>query len=169
MLIRQETRSDFKEVYNVVKEAFATAQHADGNEQDLVAELRNGDSFISQLSLVAEVNNEIAGHILFTKGKVGDSTVLILAPLSILPKFQKQGIGTSLMNEGHRIAKELVYEYVLVLGSDKYYPRVGYMPAENFGIQIPDGIPTENFMAMKLQDNAANIKGPVSYAKEFGI
>lgn len=169
MLIRQETKKDFKEVYTLTKEAFATAEHADGNEQDLVATLRNSEAFVPQLSLVAEIDGQIAGHILFTEGKVGTDTVLVLAPLSVSPRYQKQGIGTALMKEGHEIARALGYGYVLVLGSENYYPRVGYLPAGEFGVSVPDGIPPENFMAMQLHEDAAPICGDVVYAKEFGI
>ena len=169
MLIRQETSNDYNDVYNLIKEAFATAEHSDGNEQDLVEALRNGDAFVPELSLVADIDGKIAGHILFTEGKVGEDTTLVLAPLSVSPKYQKQGIGTSLIKEGHKIAKKMGYQYSLVLGSESYYPRFGYLPAEQFGIEIPDGMPAENFMAIQLQEDAKPIRGAVTYAKEFGI
>lgn len=73
------------------------------------------------------------------------------------------------MYEGHKIAMVLGYQYSLVLGSGKYYPRVGYIPAIEFGIEVPEGIPSENFMAIKFQKNAPSISGAVVYAKEFGI
>lgn len=168
-MIRQETIDDYNEVYNLIRTAFANAHHSDGTEHDLVTNLRKSIAFVPQLSLVAEIDGKIAGHIMFTEGKVGDSTILILAPLSVLPEFQKQGIGTLLIKEGHRIARELGYQYSLVLGSEKYYPRSGYLPAEQFGIQVPDGIPSENFMAKPLQLNPKPIRGAVTYAKEFGI
>lgn len=169
MLIRQETFDDYKEVYELITEAFATAEHADGKEQDLVAALRKGNAFLPELSLVAEVDKKIVGHILFTKAKVNDTTVLVLAPLSISPQYQKQGIGTALIMEGHKIARELGYAYSLVLGSAAYYPRVGYVPAQQIGIEVPKGIPAENFMAIKLLENADPICGTVAYAKEFGM
>lgn len=169
MLIRQEIVSDYQEVYDLITQAFATAEHADGNEQDLVVALRKGNAFIPELSLVAEVDNKLAGHILFTKAKVNNDTVLVLAPLSIKPQYQKQGVGTALITEGHRIAKKLGYQYSLVLGSETYYSRVGYVPAVQFGIEVPEGIPAENFMAIKLQENIKTISGAVTYAKEFGM
>ncbi|WMT42125.1 N-acetyltransferase [Paenibacillus sp. D2_2] len=169
MLIRQETSKDYNAVYNLVKEAFASAEHSDGNEQDLVAALRNGAAFVPELSLIAEIDGIIAGHILFTEAKVGNDIVLVLAPLSVLPEFQKRGIGSALIKEGHKIARELGYQYSLVLGSETYYPRYGSLPAEQFGIEVPDGMPSVNFMAIKLQDNAKPVSGAVTYAKEFGI
>lgn len=169
MLIRQEKMDDYKKVYDLILKAFETAEHRDGNEQDLVAALRESDAFIPSLSLVAEVDGEIVGHILFTKAWVGTKEVLALAPLSVRPGFQRQGIGTALIHEGHRIARRLGYPYSLVVGSESYYPRMGYVPAEQLGIQAPDGIPPINFMAKKLQRDADRLCGAVTYAKEFGI
>lgn len=169
MLIRQEKPKDYKEIHNLIIEAFATADHADGNEQNLVAALRKSNAFIPELSLVAEIDGEIVGHILFTRAKVGGEEVLALAPLSVKPVYQRQGVGTALVVEGHKIAKRLGYQYALVLGSELYYPRFGYMPAEQYGIMIPKGFPAPNFMAVKLQENAKAISGAVTYAKEFGI
>lgn len=169
MIIRKERPRDYDAIYLVVKEAFRSAEHADGNEQDLVALLREGKSYIPELALVAEIHGEIVGHIMFTKAKVGESLVLALAPLSVLPGHQRKGIGTALVTQGHKIAKELGYGYSVVLGSEKYYPRMGYVPADTLGILPPFEVPKENFMAYKLQENAARINGTMEYAKEFGL
>lgn len=169
MLIRQETPSDYNEIYKVVKTAFATAAHSDGTEQDLVTNLRTSPAYIPQLSLVAEEKGKIIGHILFTKAKVKDVTVLALAPLSVLPEYQKRGVGTALIAEGHKIAKSLGYGYSVVLGSEKYYPKHGYVISEEYGIYPPFEVPKENFMAYKLNENSPNITGTLIYAKEFGI
>lgn len=167
MLIRQEEEKDFEKIYKLIKEAFATAEHADGNEQDLVEALRKGSAYIPELSLVAKIHGEPVGHIMFTKAKVGDQEVLALAPLSVMPACQKIGVGAALITEGHRIAKELGYQYSLVLGSELYYPRFGYVPAVELGVELPEGFPSDNFMAMKLQENAVPLNGAVVYAEEF--
>ena len=167
--IRQENKNDYEEIYNVVKTAFETAEHSDGNEQDLVVALRNSDSFIPELSLVAIKDNKIVGHILFTKIKIGNHEELALAPLAVLPEYQKQGIGSKLIQQGHKIAKELGYHYSIVLGSETYYPKFGYVPAIQYGIKAPFEVSNENFMAIKLNDIDIEIKGTVQYAKEFGI
>ncbi len=169
MLIRQETESDYDKVYQVVKKAFSRAQHSDGNEQDLVVALRKSDAFLPELSLVAEVDGDVVGHILFTKNRIGSHTGLSLAPLSVSPEFQRQGIGMALIKEGHRIAKELGYAYSVVLGSERYYPKAGYLPASQFGIKAPFDVPDHNFMAICLQDVCPPVCGVVAYPKEFGI
>ena len=169
MTIRAEQQADYESVYRVVENAFKTAEQSDGNEQDLVNALRQSNAFIPELSLVAEINGKIVGHIMFTKLQIGGDTALALAPLSVLPKYQRQGIGTSLVLEGHKIALSLGYSYSVVLGSEKYYPRIGYLPAERFGIQPCFEVPSKNFMACKLYENAPIISGIVKYAEEFGI
>lgn len=169
MLIRPETEKDYDEVYHLVKEAFAGAEHSDGNEQDLVVALRKGNSFIPELSLVAEINNKIVGHILFTKVKIGNSTELALAPLAVLPEYQKQGVGTSLIQRGHKTAKQLGYHFSIVLGSDKYYPKSGYIPAHHYHITPPFDAPAENFMAYRLSDETFPVEGIVIYDPAFGI
>ena len=100
MVIRQEQPADHEAVYQVVKEAFANAEHTDGHEQDLVVALRKSRSFIPELSLVAVEDEKIAGHILFTRAVVGHGSVLALAPLSVLPAYQGRGIGLSLIARG---------------------------------------------------------------------
>ena len=167
--IRRENKNDYDEVYNVIKKAFETEEYSDGNEQDLVVSLRKSDNFIPELSLVAVQDNKIVGYILFTKIKIGKYEELALAPLGILPEYQKQGIGRELIEKGHEIAKKLGYHYSIVLGSKNYYSKVGYIPASKYGIKGPFEVPEENYMAIKLNDTKDKITGIVEYAKEFGI
>lgn len=169
IIIRQENENDFDDVYNLIKEAFEKAEHSDGNEHELVNRLRKSNSFIPELSLVATINNMIVGYILFTKVKIGEYEELALAPLAVLPRYQKQGIGTLLIEEGHKIAKNLGYHYSVVLGSEKYYPRFGYIPAIMYKIRPPFEVKDENFMAIELNKSNKEIEGIVKYAKEFDI
>lgn len=169
MIIRREEKRDYEAVYSVVQQAFASAEHADGNEQDLVNKLRTGDAFLPELSLVAEINGKIVGHIMFSEAAIEKETVLALAPLSVLPEYQRKGIGTALVKKGHEIAEELGYQYSVVLGSETYYPRMGYVAAEKFGIEPPFDVPGENFMACRLSETASDLSGMIKYAKEFGI
>lgn len=169
MVIRQEQQKDYDKVYQLVKTAFASAEHSDGNEQDLVVALRECEEFIPELSLVAEVDGKIVGHILFTKVKVGEHIELALAPLAVSSDYQKKGIGTALIEEGHKIARELGFHYSIVLGSENYYPKFGYIPAKQFGIKAPFEVPAENFMAIQLCEPDEEVKGTVQYADAFGI
>ena len=167
--IRQENENDYEEVYNLIKTAFKTVEHSDGNEHDLVVKLRKSDSFIPELSLVAIKEHKIIGYILFTKIKIGKYEEIALAPLGVLPEYQNQGVGGRLIKKGHEIAKKLGYHYSVVWGSDTYYPKFGYIPAIQYGIKAPFEVPNQNFMAMKLNDTDLEIKGVVKYAQEFEI
>ena len=88
MHIRQEREQDYPEIYRLVKEAFATAEHAGGNEQDLVEALRKGTAYLPELALVAEEEGVLAGHILLTRASVGGAPVMALAPLSVRPNWR---------------------------------------------------------------------------------
>lgn len=169
MKIRQETQQDYPLVYQLVKEAFATAEHSDGTEQDLVVALRNSEAFVPQLSLVAEEADKLVGYILFSKIKIDAHDALALAPLAVLPTRQGRGVGTALMQEGHRLARILGYTCSVVLGSERYYPRVGYLPAKQLGILAPFDVPSENFMALHLREEGVAIRGTVAYPKAFGV
>lgn len=169
MHIRQERPADYPEIYQLVKEAFATAEHADGSEQDLVEALRKSPAYLPELALVAEEDGQLAGHILLTRARVGEDPVLVLAPLSVRPAFQRRGVGTALMREAHGIARARGEDYVLVLGSEHYYPRVGYRPAEELGAAVPAGFPSANFMALRLREEAKPLSGEVIYPPEFGL
>ena len=74
-----------------------------------------------------------------------------------------------LIKNGHKIAKKLGYHYSIVLGSEEYYPKSGYVPASQYGIKAPFKVSNENFMAIKLNDTKLKINGIVKYAKEFDI
>lgn len=167
--IRKAEPKDFPEIRILVKAAFASAEHADGNEAELVEALRAGEAYLPELSLVAEEHGRIIGHVLFTRATVASEAVLALAPLSVLPDRQRRGVGSALVLEGHRIAAQMGFGYSVVLGSNAYYPRFGYKPAKTFGITAPFDVPEAYFMACRLRSDAPAIRGVMTYAKEFGI
>jgi predicted N-acetyltransferase YhbS len=168
IFIRQEQEKDIDAVYQVVKTAFETMELASGDEQDLVNRLRESNAFIPELSLVAEQDGKIIGHILFTRMKIGEHVSLALAPVAVLPDCQGQGVGNKLILEGHRIAKELGYRSVIVVGHPRYYPRFGYRPASRWMIAAPFKVPDEAFMAFELADaGLEGVSGEIEYAKEF--
>jgi predicted N-acetyltransferase YhbS len=133
-----------------------------------VNRLRKSPAFIPELSLVAENNGNILGHILFTKIKIGGCPSLTLAPVAVLPAYQKQGIGGKLIEEGHRIARELGYGSIILVGHPDYYPRFGYTPASKWNIQAPFEVPDEAFMVLELrEDGLKGISGMIEFAPEF--
>lgn len=173
--IRQEEAKDYEAVFKLTEEAFRDIEHSDHQEHFLVEKLRKSEAFIPELSLVAEdEKGDVVGHILFTELGIENGTKtfesLALAPISVSPEFQNQGIGGQLIREGHLIAQQLGYQSVILIGHENYYPKFGYEKTSNFGISFPFEIPEENGMAIELvKDGLKNKQGIVKYPKEFGI
>lgn len=168
LTIRQENKADYKKIYELNLLAFEEKEEA-----VLVDLLRENDEFIPQLSLVALLNDEIIGHILFTKIKIIDDNgneneSLALAPMAVLPKYQKKGIGRKLINKGFDIATKLKFKSVIVLGHEHYYPKFGFVPTKKWNIKPPFEVPANAFMGIELVKNSLeNISGIVKYPKEF--
>ncbi|MGA6119155.1 GNAT family N-acetyltransferase [Sphingobacterium anhuiense] len=170
--IREEDKKDYLSIFDLIEKAFKDQEYSDHQEHYLVEKLRKSKAFVPGLSLVAEVENTLVGHILLTEIKIittdDELTSLALAPVSVLPEFQGKGIGGKLISEAHQRAKDLGYKSVILLGHEKYYPRFGYKLADEFGISLPFDVPKENCMAIELEPNALkNIRGEVVYPKEF--
>lgn len=171
--IREEQPEDFKEVDELIEAAFRDLEESDHTEHLLVQRLRQSEAFDPELSLVAQtLQGKIVGHILLTKAQIiNDSQsfeVLALAPLSVLPAFQRNLIGSKLIQRAHQRAAELGYSAIVVLGHKDYYPRFGYKKASQFAIRFPFEVPDEYCMVAELRENALKgINGTVLYAKTF--
>ena len=170
--IRQETEKDLPQVFALIERAFRDEVHSDHREQFLVERLRTSEAFVPELSIVAENEKGIAGYCLLTrigiKNAAATSVSLALAPVAVKPEYQKQGIGSKLIEEAHKRAVSLGYGSVVILGHPDYYPRFGYKRADEFGIKLPFKAAPENCMAVELvKDGLKEISGEVIYAKEF--
>ena len=164
--IRKEEEKDHKQIHEVNKLAFQQE-----NESNLIEKIRKSENFVPELSIVAEINNRIVGHILFSKIKImGDSDYesLALAPVAVIPEFQKRGIGSELVKIGIDKAKELGFDSIIVLGHKEYYPKFGFQRASKWDIKCPFEVPDEVFMAIELTEKAFEGKaGTVKYPDEF--
>lgn len=172
MKIRQEQVQDYKNVFKVITEAFKKITYSDQTEPFLVKRLRKSDAFVPELSLVAIIDEQIVGHIILTKITIENENQnfpsLALAPVSVLPKYQGQGIGGQLIKTAHEIAKNLGHQSIILLGHEHYYPRFGYRQTADFGIKLPFDAPKENCMAIELTKNALqNVTGTVVYSNAF--
>ena len=160
---------------DVIRAAFQDIEESDHTEHLLVERLRQSDAYIAELSLVAETaDGQIAGHIMLSKAEVisGDRahTVLAVAPLSVLPAFQKSGIGSMLIREAHRRASDSGYDAAVLLGHKDYYPKFGYKKASLSGIKFPFDAPDECCMVAELKPGALkDIHGTVHYPDAFQI
>jgi putative acetyltransferase len=167
IVIRPERKEDFGAIHEVNRLAFGQE-----DESLLVQRIRNSSHFIPELSLVASKEGQIVGHILFSlidiEDQYGNRPVLSLAPMAILPEFQNQGIGSKLAREGLKRCRQLGYTIVIVIGHPNYYPRFGFIPARQKGLDTTFPVPDEAFMVLELVPNAlAEHKGTVKYPPEF--
>jgi putative acetyltransferase len=165
MITRHERPSDKAAIYQVQTRAFAGVAEA-----DLVDRLRANNK--ATLSLVAEDEGLIVGHILFSPATIetatGSLSGLGLAPLAVVPERQRQGIGSLLIEEGLKQCRAAKHSFVVVLGHADYYPRFGFVPASRFNIKSEYDVADENFMALELQPNALNnCAGVAHYQPEF--
>ena len=165
MIIRPERIEDIQKIRSINLEAFNTEAEA-----DLVEVLRN--SGIPLISLVAEQDGELVGHILFspvTLEQGGSRTSIAgLAPMAVLPACQNEGIGSMLVEKGLVYCKNAGYAAVVVLGHPDYYPRFGFVPSIRYGITSEYDVPPEVFMAKELKEGAlANCNGMIKYHEAF--
>ena len=166
MNIRSEKFEDEEEIYQINQLAFK--RH---DESKLIDNIRATDAFIPELSLIAEKNNIIVGHILFSHIHIisrKEWPSLALAPMAVLPAYQKKGIGSALIQEGLKRARAMGYPSVIVLGHKEYYPKFGFEKASKWGIKCPFEVPDESFMAKELFTAALDGKrGVVKYSEVF--
>jgi len=159
--LRKEKKSDWKTVEQITYRAFLAAPPTggdDGNEALLAQKLRSRAAFVPELDYVAELNGAVIGNIMYTRSKViggGEEwETLTFGPVSVLPKYQKQGVGGALIRKTLETARGLGYRAVLIYGYESYYPRFGFKPASEFGIATEDGKNFPAFMALPLYDGA---------------
>lgn len=172
--IRQETPDDYARVIELTAKAFETMPYSEGDEDKLVDRLHKAPTFIPELSLLAELDSQLAGHILFTPLVIDNGQKqfqsLILGPVSVLPEFQKQGIGGQLIIAGHQKARDLGFQSVILIGHPKYYPRFGYKTASRWGLKVAMELPSDEvFMAVELVEGGlSGVSGTVIFPPEFG-
>lgn len=164
--IREENKNDLVTIKKINDKAFGQPQ-----EGNVIDKIRESDSLV--LSLVAEIDNNIVGHIFYSTAEIECNNERIagmgLAPMAVLPEYQKQGIGKRLINESLNILKKKPVPFIIVLGHEDYYPKFGFEIASKYGIKCQwDGVPDEAFMIMILdKEKMSNIHGVAKYRDEW--
>jgi putative acetyltransferase len=165
MLIRAEVRRDWAAVHAVNLSAFETSLEA-----NLVDTLRKQAQPL--VSLVAEDNGAVVGHIMFSPVSLSGHPglrIMGLAPMAVYPERQREGIGSALVLAGLERCKQLGFGAVVVLGHPAYYPRFGFSSSARFGIGCEYEVPEEVFMVIELQAGfLQGASGKVKYHAAFG-
>jgi putative acetyltransferase len=164
MLIRIEEPKDWPAVHAVNVSAFETPAEA-----NLVDMLRK--EAYPVVSLVAEDNEAIVGHIMFSPVSLSGHAglkIMGIGPMAVAPEHQRKGIGSALVRVGLERCKQLGFGAVIVLGHPEYYPRFGFSPSIRFGIGCEYKVPEDVFMVMELQPGyLRNATGTIKYHAAF--
>jgi putative acetyltransferase len=167
VIIRRETASDVDAIRAVVAAAFATPEKLSPAEAPLVDALRADPGWIPGLSLVAEIDHEVVGHVACTRGFVDGAPSLGLGPLSVAPARQRSGVGLALMHAVLGAAEALDEPMVVLLGSPRYYGRFGFRDALEYGIVAPVPEWTPYFQVRTLATYSGAPRGTFRYARPF--
>jgi putative acetyltransferase len=165
LTLRCETPEDIPTIHYINTAAFGRS-----NEADLLDRLR--DHHALTISLVAAQDSRVVGHIAFSRVTItsGTSTIeaLGLAPMAVLPAYQRRGIGSQLVEAGLKACHQTPYGIVVVLGHPHYYPRFGFAPAKPMGIVWEHDAPEGAFMVQEIREGVlAQTRGVVKYRPEF--
>ena len=163
--IRPEEHKDYKSIVSLILRSFREGtDYSDGTDIiALVEEIRDSKYYIPQLSFVAEMDNEVVGHFLFShfpispekNGGYGDaatSDIVMLAPVSVHADHLREGIGSTMIRLGIEKVKEMGYKGITVEGNYHFYNKVGFRTSSEFGIFPTSGFPLQEPRCMMCQE-----------------
>jgi predicted N-acetyltransferase YhbS len=153
--IRPEEERDYKEVENLTREAFWDLYRPGCVEHLIVHNIRKAPAFVRTLSYVACDDEVIVGNIVYSKAKIindenSEFEALCMGPLSVLPSYQRRGIGTLLMDLSIKKAREMGFKAIVIFGNPQYYHRFGFANAGKYGIKTSSGENFDAFMVLEL-------------------
>jgi putative acetyltransferase len=159
--IREERPDDVAAIRDVNQRAFGQDQ-----ESNLVDALRSNRAAL--LSLVATLNDRVAGHIMYSPATIGDITGAALGPMAVLPEHQRQGIGSKLVEAGNRKLKEAGVPFIIVVGHPNFYPGFGFKPASAVAMKCEWDVPDDVCMLLLIDERKmTGVSGLVKYRHEF--
>ena len=153
MIIRNENESDFGAITEITIAAFENEPHSNHTEQFIIKSLRAANALT--VSLVAEIEGKVVGHIAFSPVTISGQSCdwYGLGPVSVKSGFQRQGIGSALVNEGMRLLKASGARGCMLVGDPNYYKRFGF---RNIPGLILEGVRPENFLALPFGEDDAH-------------
>ena len=163
-MIRDATPGDYAAIRQIIRHAFGQE-----DEADLVEQLRADGDVLVELVAASEI--ALQGHILYSRLTIErpseNLTAAALAPVAVLPAFQRRGIGKALIEAGNARCAALGLDAIIVLGHADYYPQFGFSAAAAESLEAPFSGP--HFMALELRPDVLKAGGRVRYANAFGV
>lgn len=163
--LRQETPNDYAEAENLMREAFWNVYAPGCMEHYLLHIMRSSPQFIPELAWVATEANHLVGALYAMRGKVESDLgaihdVLTLGPLGVRPSHQRLGVGRALIEQVCHEAVRIGYRAIVLCGDPAYYAKVGFLPAERFGIRTAQNTYLPALQVRPLLENAMdNLSG----------
>jgi predicted N-acetyltransferase YhbS len=170
LVLRTESVADREQILALTAEAFAVSPitglpvKGEPIEVEALRELFDCDGYLPQFSIVAELDGEIAGHVISTRGWVGELGLLGLGPIGVVPRLQRQGIGSALMHETVARANAAGEWGIALVGNPVYYQRFGFVPSTSLGIDPPHADWGDGFQVLPLALWPGGIHGTFRYA-----
>jgi putative acetyltransferase len=163
VIIRNEREGDYRAVEGVVREAFWNLYVPACTEHFIVHNLRKSADFIPELDFVAEREGQIVGQIIYSRGVIVDKEgreikVISFGPVSVLPVFQKQGIGSSLITHTINLARDMGFLAICIYGDPRYYSRFGFRCGEKYEVKTADDKYAVALLVLELKKGA--LDGP---------
>lgn len=172
-IIRKTREEELFLTENLTREAFWDVFKPGCDEHLVLHQVRSSPDYLPNLDLVAEVDGQILGHIVYTRSWVIDPQgrrhdLLSFGPLCVLPAYQRQGIGSALVRESIRRSRPLGYPGIAIYGHPAYYPRFGFENAARYGITTPKGENYDAFMVLPLgMGSLSGIRGKLYETDAF--
>ncbi len=162
VVIRDETDADISAIAEVTIAAFKTLELSNKTEQYIIEALRAANALT--VSLVAEMDGRVVGHIAFSPVTISDASQnwYGLGPVSVLPDYQRQGIGKALILEGLSRLRKLNAQGCCLVGHPGYYTKFGF---RNIPGLVYEGVPSEFFFALPFSDHIP--QGNVTFHESF--
>ena len=159
LVIRREQPADYATVEQVVREAFWNVYTPACTEHYLLHIMRDHPAFVPELDMLALVGEKIAGSVVYMRSFILACNgiryeTLTLGPIAVLPEYQRQGVGRSLISQSRELARRMGFRAILLCGDPDYYLRRGFVPAETYGICNSEGLYMEGLHACELYEGA---------------
>ncbi len=164
MNIREENKSDIAVIFEITRQAFENHPYSKGTEQFIINALRKDNALT--ISLVAEIEEKVVGHIAFSPVTISDGSCdwYALGPISVHPKFQRQGIGQALVREGLSRLKSLGAQGCVLVGEPAFYNRFGFKSFPNLSME---GVPQQYVLALPFAERMAS--GIITHHHAFSV
>lgn len=159
IMIRNETEKDYRVVEEITREAFWNLYCPGCNEHYLAHKMRNHADFLKELDFVAEYDGKIVGNIMYTKAWLVDEAgreteIVSFGPVSVLPEYQRKGIGSALITHTKHIAMQNGVKAIVILGDPHNYCKLGFKSSKDLNISDMNGNYPYGMLAIELQEGA---------------